>query len=663
MPSVTSRENSIIQIGGWRVDAALDEISRDGETTKLEPKLMQLLLCLAAHAGQVVSVEQLLEEVWKDVIVTPDSVYHAVAALRRALGDDRKDPGYIANVMRRGYRLIPPVVRLGEVQVPAPPPEPPGSATELRETDAVGATRDRAPRKLNWRRPDVAIIGVLAVALAYLMTDRLWRSQPPAASGAAAAVTGTTNTTPTAAVAFAPPPRSLAVLPFVNLSGDRDQEYFSDGLTEELLNSLSRINELQVAGRTSSFYFKGEHVDLASIAHKLNVASVLEGSVRRSGHTIRITAQLTSAITGFHLWSQTYDRELTDVLRLETEIANAVANALKVTLLGDLAARIEVGGTRNAAAFDAYLHALTADYSARDARAYQAAIDGYTQAIRLDPNYALAYADRSIAAAYFATTWAEDPAVQTGLAHSEADARKAIALAPNLAEAHLALASLFETSLEFTRAAEEYARAVALGPGNASVLRDYGPFAVKMGQTESGLAASHRAVVLDPLNPWNHSGLGYALLFARRYAEGTAALMNAKALATSDNLTEIANGNLGLGYYDAGDFPRAQAACEGASEYMRYYCLAMTYDKLGRRADAQAALAKFRASRAQRAAPVDYAKLYAQWGDIPRALGWLDTAMRRRDPTLEDIKTSTLLDPLRNEPRFQAVERALKFPN
>src|SRR5205807_4619578 len=136
---------------------------------------------------------------------------------------------------------------------------------------------------------------------------------------------------------------SIAVLPFVNMSGDPKQEYFSDGLTEELLNSLARINELQVAGSRSSFYFKGKDVDLGTVAHKLNVAAVLEGSVRRSAHTVRITAQLINAATGFHLWSKTYDRDLGDVLKLHTEIATAVASALKVTLLGDLAAKVEHG--------------------------------------------------------------------------------------------------------------------------------------------------------------------------------------------------------------------------------------------------------------------------------------------------------------------------------
>ncbi len=192
---------------------------------------------------------------------------------------------------------------------------------------------------------------MLVVALGYFVANRLVLSKRGAEAGAAPAPAA--QSAP--ATAFNPPPHSIAVLPFVNLSGDKEQEYFSDGLTEELLNSLAEINELQVAARTSAFSFKGTNTDIATIARKLNVGAVLEGSVRRSAHTIRITAQLINAVTGFHLWSKTYDRDIGDVLKLQTEIATAVASALKVALLSDVAAKVELGGTRNPAAFDAYL--------------------------------------------------------------------------------------------------------------------------------------------------------------------------------------------------------------------------------------------------------------------------------------------------------------------
>ncbi|HEY2339276.1 MAG TPA: hypothetical protein VGH75_01950, partial [Steroidobacteraceae bacterium] len=290
---------------------------------------------------------------------------------------------------------------------------------------------------------------------------------------------------------FNPPRHSIAVLPFVNMSGDPSQEYFSDGLTEELLNSLSRINELQVAARISSFSFQGAHLDILTVARKLNVASVLEGSVRRSGHTVRITAQLDNALTGFHIWSQTFDRNLGDVLQLQTEIATAVVESLKITLLGDVAERIELGGTRSPAAFDAYLRGSKAFSSSHDLSSLQSAITEYTEAIRLDPSYALAFAGRSRARSAYATEAATGPALREFLDKAQADAREALKLAPELAEGHLALAFYFTRgSLDFTHADEAYESAMVLAPGNAEVLADSGRFAVIVGRFDAGPAAA-----------------------------------------------------------------------------------------------------------------------------------------------------------------------------
>jgi TolB-like protein len=470
------------------------------------------------------------------------------------------------------------------------------------------------------------------------------------------------------APAFNPPAHSIAVLPFTNMSGDKEQDYFSDGLSEELLNALARINELQVAARTSSFYFKGEHADLATIAHKLNVASVLEGSVRRAGHTIRVTAQLNNAVTGYQLWSQTYDRDLGDVLKLQADIANAVASALKVTLLGDVAAKIEIGGTRNPAAFDAYLRAANAyrrfgpvnlAAGGLNAEGLQSAITAYTEAIHADPDYALAYAGRSLAFADFARALVKGPEVGDYSSKAQLDAHKAITLAPDLADGHLALANFFAGSLELTGALQEYERALALAPGDARVLREYGAFAVLIGRSEAGLAASHRLLLLDPLNVTNHFGLGVSLTFARRYGDAIQAFRDTKALGQDD---VSVNMWLGAAYYMSGDLQSARIACERAGELNGPWCLAMIYDKLGRHTEAEAMLAKVRAIGGDRFAE-GYADIFAQWGDRARALDWLETAMRDRDPYLAYTKVNFFFDPLRNEPRFQAIERALKFPD
>jgi TolB-like protein len=521
---------------------------------------------------------------------------------------------------------------------------------ELSPLSAVSgaAPASREPLHASRRSKPVllAIVAVVVFAgLAYLVADKFWISK---------------HLTPSAA-AFAPPPHSIAVLPFVNLSGDKEQEYFSDGLTEELLNSLAEINGLQVAARTSAFSFKGTNTDIGTIARKLNVGAVLEGSVRRSANTIRITAQLINAVTGFHLWSKTYDRDLGDVLKLQTEIATAVAGALKVTLLGDVAAKVELGGTRNAAAFDAYLRGAKAYSSRHEAKDIPTAMAAYTEAIRLDPHYALAFAGRSIALSTYAAEAETPAAAREGFDKAQADARQALALAPDLAQAHLAFAYVSELgTLDFTQASEAYERALALAPGNAQVLRLSGFFAAFMGHFDAGLAAARRAVVLDPLARQSHTVLGQGLYAARRYEEAVAAFAEVISLEPDFKVTY---GERGLAYYGLGDLQGARASCETKpDQWQSQWCLAVTYDKLERHADAEAVLSKMKTAMGD-ASAYQYATIYAQWGNRAQALEWLETALRLRDSGLEYLKTDPLMDPLRKEPRFQAIERELKFPS
>jgi TolB-like protein/Tfp pilus assembly protein PilF len=502
--------------------------------------------------------------------------------------------------------------------------------TMSRGSAAVARTSRRSSRLV-----PAALAAVLATVAAYLLVEKPWAAK------------------------FAPPAHSVAVLPFVNMSGDKEQEYFSDGLTEELLNSLAKINELQVAARTSAFSFKGMNTDIGTIARKLNVASVLEGSVRRSGNTVRVTTQLINAVTGFHLWSETYDRDLGDVLKLESEIAGAVASALKVSLLGEVATKIELGGTRNPAAFDAYLRGRKALLAVHSDEDFQTAIAALTESIKIDPNYALAFANRSMALAYYANE-TSGPAIRESYDKAQEDARQAIALAADLAEAHLALAYYFQNgALDFTRANREFERALALAPGNARVLRVYGAFAALMGRKEAAIPAARRAVALDPLSFPSHYNLGSVLRAARQYDEAIAAYQDAVAL---DPENPDVYANRGLTYYVLGNLEQARASCESKPDDAgNQACLAVVYDKLGRHADAEAVLAKIKASNGDTMA-YQYAQIYAQWGNGAKALDWLDTAMRLRDPGLTELKGDPLMDPLRKEPRFQAVMRELKFP-
>jgi serine/threonine-protein kinase len=350
------------------------------------------------------------------------------------------------------------------------------------------------------------------------------------------------------------------------------------------------------------------------------------------------------------------------VLKLQTDIATAVAEALKVTLFGDVSTRIELGGTRNPAALDAYLHASKALQSLGDSsKSVPIAITEYTEAIRLDPNYALALAGRSVALSGYAEEFATGPAIREGYGKAEADAQRAIALAPQLAQAHMALADVFEEGPleDFERANEEFERAVVLAPGDAQVVRLSGIFAAEMGHFDAALAATRRAVTLDPLADLSRADLGSVLYLARHYGEAAAAY--AEVLSLNPDYT-AGYAQRGFALLGLGDFAGARAACESKSGYwLEEQCLAVVYDKLGRHADAQSELAKMKAELGD-AAAYQYATIYAQWGDRAQALDWLDTAMRLRDPGLVMLKTDPLMDPLRREPRFQAILRELNFP-
>jgi TolB-like protein len=528
----------------------------------------------------------------------------------------------------------------------APAPAEAGS-TAAAVPQATAALRQPASgpaisRQTQW----VVLIAVLAVVgVGYLAVDKFWISS---------------SATPSSAARFAPPPHSIAVLPFVNMSGDPKQEYFSEGLTEELLNSLSRINELQVAARTSSFSFQGEHPDIATVAHKLNVGAVLEGSVRRSAHTIRVTAQLINAVSGFHLWSQTYDRDLGDVLKLQTEIATTVASSLRVALLEGTGRRIELGGTSDPAAFDAYLRGLKIARTADSAAETRAALAAYTDAVQHDPDFATAFAERSVELTNFADFDAHGAEAGEAYDRALADARTAVRLAPDLALGHYVLGVARENFLQIPEASEEFERAAELAPGSARIQAAYSRHSAQLRHTAAALSAGRRAIALDPLNFHVHRTVGIALLLSRRYSDALAAFETAISLQPDYLRNHVL---LGAARYELGDLQGSRAACEVAAATLGgKVCLAKTYQKLGRRADAEAELQALRASSGDEGA-LDYAAIYAQWGEVAKALEWLETAWRLRDSSLAELKAEPDLDPLRNEPRFQAIERELKFPD
>jgi TolB-like protein len=495
----------------------------------------------------------------------------------------------------------------------------------------------------------------------------LWLLPRPAAERARVETPGlpaTTSPKPeTAEPAFNPPAHSVAVLPFVNMSGDPKEDYFSDGVSEELLNALSRLNDLQVVARTSSFSFKGKDVDVATIARKLNVGAVLEGSVRRAGNTVRITAQLINAVTGFHLWSETYDRPFSDILKVQTEVATAVAQQLEIKLAGNETVKFEVGGSRNPDAYDAYLRAerlYEEDFFG--SATLRAALTEVDQAIALDPNYAGAHALRAAVLANLTHLSNADKARDL---HEQAlaSAEHAVALAPDFGDAHAVLGAVrAEWFFDFAGAAAEFDRALALAPGSAYVQRNVAIYTALFGHFEPAINAAQRAVSLDPQNWLMYRQQARALFFARRYGESLAAIQHGQALKPgSPDLNDM----LSEAFLVSGHVEQARQLCEAPAAPMtedaRHLCLAVAYHTLGRQADAEDELGQFKKLEGD-SRPFEYAEVYAQWGNAPDALQWLTQAEQVRDPGLIGLKVYPLFDPIRNEPQFKALLARMKFP-
>jgi TolB-like protein/DNA-binding winged helix-turn-helix (wHTH) protein len=292
-----------LRIGSWRVNPVSGQISRNGETARLEARTMRLLLCLAEHAGAVVSIDDLLNQVWAGVAVSPDSVYQAVASLRRLLGDDPREPTYIATVPRLGYRMVATVGPWTDEPV------------RERAGAAGGEPAASSGRKRTWVAAELlCLVMAVGAAVAFMAHERTARVKHSAAG--------------------LPPQRSIAVLPFLDLTEGMHQETFADGMTEELIDKFSKIQGLRVASPTASFYFKGKQIAVAEIARTLGVAYVLDGSVRQSGTWVRVDVRLIRADNGYVVWSETYDQPMTNILMVQDDIAGAVTKALKASIGG-----------------------------------------------------------------------------------------------------------------------------------------------------------------------------------------------------------------------------------------------------------------------------------------------------------------------------------------
>jgi serine/threonine-protein kinase len=497
-----------------------------------------------------------------------------------------------------------------------------------------------------------AILAVLIIGLPVTVVLSWVFDWTPSGLHRTADVAGARDTAVTADKA------SVAVLPFVNMSGDEENEYFSDGLTEELLNVLAKAGALKVAARTSSFHFKGQTGNIADIARQLGVAAVLEGSVRQAGSRVRVTAQLINASDGYHLWSETFDRELDDIFAVQDEIAAAVTDALQVTLLqGDTDAQL-VGGTSNTDAFQAYLLGVHYRNKGADKDTLYEAIAAFDKAIRLDPDYAKAHVDLAFAWSMLAVN--SFISYEEGISNMQIGVDKALELAPRLAEAHLALGYLrFHHQQNMHGALEAINTAREINPGNVEVQIQYSCIHCYQGYFDEGIAAARRAVELDPVSLLANHFLGHILYFSRHFKEAIPALRH--TLAMEPNYPKP-HYFISMSLFWLGEVEAAwEEIQQEPLDWMRWAASSVILHRLGRADEAQENLANLSDEENPECAAMQRADTHAQWGDTEMAFKNLDLAVGYGDPGLAQLLVDPFVDPIRDDPRFVAMLEKLGF--
>jgi len=510
------------------------------------------------------------------------------------------------------------------------------------------------------RRLDYIIIGLLVLAIGLFAFDRFSprKADPVVASEAATPATKTVSAPSTEAASTAASDSSIAVLPFVDMSQAKDQDYFSDGLSEELLNLLAQVPQLRVIARTSSFAFKGKEVGVAEIAKTLNVANVLEGSVRKSGDTLRITAQLIRTADSSHLWSETYDRQVTDVFKVQDEIAAAVVTQLKIKLLPAQ----QVTSAHRTDIAEAHNQLLLGNqfYNRNSIEGYRFSVAAYQKAVALDPNYASAYAGLANAEFYLADYAATPEEFAAGRQRALAAADKAIALAPDLADGY-AMRALMRSALtwDWNGAEADFDKALALEPGNASMQRRYSLLLVSLGRVTESIAVTRKAIELDPLSSsaWNNLGAAY-LIDPNQYREAREAIDRALAINPESSFAKFSLFTLEL---LEGRAQEALSTARTAGEVWSQIGIAMAEHTLGHARESQAALDELIAKYAHDTA-YQIAEVYAWRGEADKAFEWLERAYVQHDGGLGLIKTDPVLKPLWTDVRFAAMVKKMGLP-
>jgi TolB-like protein/DNA-binding winged helix-turn-helix (wHTH) protein/Flp pilus assembly protein TadD len=641
----------LIRFGVFELDLRSGELQKQGRKIRLEGQPVQILICLLENPGELATREELHRKLWPaDTFVNFEhGLNTAVKRLRQALNDSADSPRFVETLPRRGYRFIAPIQAVAAG----------GDVSAVNVADAVAevpATRDFPEVKdhyqvglsektvvfvhqrwpLAWKRSGVALLVALGICVVWIAWTLRQRSHPPVVI------------------------RSLAVLPLENLSGDTSQDYFSDGMTDELITELGQISELRVISRTSVMTYKGAHKSLPQIARDLNVDSVVEGTVLRSGNKVRIKAQLILAAADKHLWAQSYEGNLGDMLALQKQVARSIAEQIRIELTPHEQAVLKNVKRVNPDAYEAYLKGRYF-WNKRTADGLKKASDYFTQAIEKDPNYAQAYAGLADSYALLGDWEYGVLAPKEAYPRAKAAATKALELDSTLGEAHISLAFCLDGfDWDWESAGREFRRGVELSPGYATGHQWYAWHLAALGRNDEAVAELKKAETLDPLSLIIGADLAEELLIAHRYDE---AIRQSRKTMAMDPFFAVAHYELGQAFVQKhmnneaiAELQKAIELSGGSTTFTSN--LAYAYAVSGMKNEAVKILndLKNRSHHAFSNAP-EIALIYVGLDEKDQAMAWLEKAYAERfNP---EVLLRPAFDPLRSDPRFQDLLRRI----
>jgi len=635
--------NSVVRFGTYEVSLQSGEVRKAGLRIRVQQQPMKLLQILLEHPRKVVTREELRSRVWPNESFGDfdQALNIAIGKLRSALGDSAENPRFIETLPKRGYRFIADVSvldadrpKMPESVAGDPPAPEPGHTLQ-------GTGLAVAPKRRLWLTGRVT--GALAFVLSLsILSVWLFRSRGPAPAGI----------------------RSLAVLPLENLSGDASQNYFADGMTDELITDLAQISALRVISRTSVMAYKGARKPLPQIARELNVDAVVEGTVLRSGDQVRITAQLIEASTDKHLWSQSYEGELRDTLALQSRVASAIADQIRINLTPREQAALKNVKVVNPEAYESYLKGRYF-WNKRTADGLKAALAYFEQAIEEDPKYAKAYSGLSDTYALLGDWQYAVMTPKEAFPEAKAAAIHALELDNTLGEAHNSLAFVLDGfDWDLDAGGREFQRAIELNPGYATAHHWYAWHLTLLGRFDEALAEMRKAENLDPLSLIINADLAELLGLAHSY-DDSIIRQSLKTIEMDPNFA-LAHNQLAQAYLQKHMYAEAVAELQKAVELSRdsptcIANLARAYVASGKREEAVKLLntLKKRSTTGYSNAS-EIAMIYASLGDTDQAMNWLEKGFEER------FNPGVLLrpgfDPLRSDPRFQNLLRRIGLP-